>query len=309
MSYINLHARAGLLPLRFDSSGELVVKYTTPINYPGSKMRLSSWIVDYLPSQHSIYVEPFAGSASVFFNKEESEREVVNDINNDITHFMITVRDRHDELREWLEKTPYSRAYYHQLRDKWFEDGDRPDDDIRRAGEYFSLREMGYGGGIKPRGFARTSPHTGSGKVASFRRKIDERLEAAAERLRGVCIEDLDYRDCIDKYDYEDAVLYCDPPYYQHDIDYGVDFCHQEFADIMSSVSADVVISYDEIPPSFNVENGWIVVERDVARTQSKKSASGRECLLLNFEPDEVDESELNSSMSGQSTLTDAFGD
>ncbi len=262
----------------------------SPICYPGAKIKLGSWIVEHLP-EHRLYCEPFCGSAAAFFKKPPSDREVLNDRNSDITNFLLTVRDHPVELREFLENTPYSRAYFEELKQKWFCQEERPESPVRRAGEYFALMEQGYTADLEPGGFSRTSPHTNTGKVETFRNKIDERIEAAAERLHGVCIESLDYRECIDTYDYEDAVLYCDPPYFQRSTDYNAgDFSHEEFADSVRGVNARVVVSYDDLPPSF-VElvkyEGWFVAERDATRTvvNYQSTDEAKERLLLNFDP------------------------
>lgn len=56
------------------------------LKYPGAKNRLASWICEYIP-KHDVYVEPFAGSLAVFFNKQRSHIETVNDIDEE-THLL-----------------------------------------------------------------------------------------------------------------------------------------------------------------------------------------------------------------------------
>lgn len=52
------------------------------LKYPGAKNRLAPWICEYIP-KHDVYVEPFAGSLAVFFNKQRSHIETVNDIDEE----------------------------------------------------------------------------------------------------------------------------------------------------------------------------------------------------------------------------------
>lgn len=47
------------------------------IKYPGSKWRISDWILSYFPKHHS-YLEPFFGSGAVFFSKQRSNIETIN---------------------------------------------------------------------------------------------------------------------------------------------------------------------------------------------------------------------------------------
>ncbi len=58
----------------------------TPLSYYGGKQQLASTIVSLIP-EHKLYVEPFIGGAAVFFAKEKSEAEVINDINSEIVNF------------------------------------------------------------------------------------------------------------------------------------------------------------------------------------------------------------------------------
>jgi len=105
--------------------------------YIGGKTHLSRWIADQLP-QHTVYVEPFGGSASVLLNKPRSDIEVYNDLDRDIVQFFEVARDRPDELAEWVRRTPYSQ----ELHSEWVEqfyNGERADDPIKRAGRLCSF--------------------------------------------------------------------------------------------------------------------------------------------------------------------------
>lgn len=45
---------------------------------------------------HRSYLEPFAGSLAVLFNKPRSAIETVNDIDGDIVNFFRVLRERHE---------------------------------------------------------------------------------------------------------------------------------------------------------------------------------------------------------------------
>ena len=50
---------------------------------PGGKRYLAKTIVSYIP-EHKTYVEPFIGGGAVFFTKEPSKAEVINDLDKEI---------------------------------------------------------------------------------------------------------------------------------------------------------------------------------------------------------------------------------
>jgi site-specific DNA-adenine methylase len=59
-----------------------------PFKWPGGKGNLVKWIIKYVP-QGRIYVEPFAGAVSVFWNLSRPfEVEVINDLDPDVINFL-----------------------------------------------------------------------------------------------------------------------------------------------------------------------------------------------------------------------------
>ena len=52
----------------------------TPITYYGGKQSMLSIILPMIP-EHNLYCEPFFGGGAVFFAKEPSKIEVINDTN------------------------------------------------------------------------------------------------------------------------------------------------------------------------------------------------------------------------------------
>lgn len=69
------------------------------LKYPGAKHRIAKWICSYMP-EHSVYLEPFAGSLAVLFEKEKSHIETVNDLDGEIVNFFHIVRDYPEQFRK-----------------------------------------------------------------------------------------------------------------------------------------------------------------------------------------------------------------
>lgn len=81
------------------------------LNYPGSKWGSAELIIDLMP-EHKSYLELFAGSLAVFFNKSKDTLETVNDIDGRLVNLWKIMRDRSEELQRAVHMTLYSREEY-----------------------------------------------------------------------------------------------------------------------------------------------------------------------------------------------------
>ncbi len=84
------------------------------LKYIGSKQEIFDSIVPFFPD-HKVYVEPFCGSASIFFKKPKSDSNILNDYNGDLTNLFSIVRDRRDEFIELIWLTPYSEELHRKI--------------------------------------------------------------------------------------------------------------------------------------------------------------------------------------------------
>lgn len=86
-------------------------KLKTPISYYGGKQSMLKEILPLIP-EHRIYVEPFFGGGAVFWAKEPSRSEVINDVNMNIVNFYEVLKHSYFELRKRVEATLHSRETY-----------------------------------------------------------------------------------------------------------------------------------------------------------------------------------------------------
>jgi len=259
------------------------------MNYPGAKARLAPWIIDHLPA-HNTFVEVFGGSAAVLVHKPDSINEVYNDLDDDLVEFFEVLRDRRDELLDWLRHTPYSRSLYERFADAYHA-GDRADDPVVRAGRYWYLVQAGFNGDLTKRNSFSTSTSARGYPCDSQARNYHrsrERLEAFSRRFNAVTVECLDWRDVIDRYDSDTTVFYVDPPYsgvrsggyYPHH-----DINHEALINTLDNIEGEAVVSYGETP---EYPDSWTVRERTVTSTLSRANGEDKDCperLLLTFDP------------------------
>ncbi|MBU2825209.1 DNA adenine methylase, partial [Acidithiobacillus ferrooxidans] len=139
--------------------------------------------------------------------------EVINDRNGDVMHFFRILRDQGDALREYLQNTPYARALYAF----WSAPRYRCGTDLERAARTFFLARASFMAMAQrdedraPVGFA-VAKYLDN-RARAMMKKVDDELVRVRDRLRHVVIENEDVLEIIDRYDSENAVLYCDPPY------------------------------------------------------------------------------------------------
>lgn len=268
-------------------------KNTGTVNYPGGKTTLAPWIISHFPD-HECYVEPFGGSAAVLFNKPRSTIEVYNDVYGRVVNYFEVCRDHGDELREWLEMTPYSRELYEEYVSD-LENGDEPSDEVARAGRFFYLQTTSFS--AKPKGGFRinTTARSPADETTHKYEKSKDQVTRVAERFQEIIIENLDFSEVIEKYDSSDCLFYCDPPYVgdrsgNKYYAVGNDFDHARFVDEMSEVDGKVVISYDELPPQLEelVNSGWYVEEKARRYSSSMDHSKNVERLVMNYDSEQA---------------------
>jgi DNA adenine methylase len=179
------------------------------LRFYGSKWRIANWIVSQLP-RHTLYCEPFGGSAAILLHKPRSPLEVLNDLDGHLVTFFQMLRDRTADLVRAIQLTPYSRREYELS--LCLNDVSDPLEIARR----FHVRSwMGYSA-------TTTEANTGW----RYQKSLDSRplsitdewnrtehLETVAERLKAVQIECADWSDCIQRFDSPNTLFVCDPPY------------------------------------------------------------------------------------------------
>jgi len=257
--------------------------------YPGAKTQLCSWILDHV-ADHRTWVDVFGGSGVVTANKPESSVEVYNDMDGDLVHFFTTLRDKPDELAEWLINTPHSREL-HRKYGKHYYQGLRPKDDIERAGRFFYLRFTQWG--TKYNGFSGYNGARKRNSVDSYHAAVS-RLTKWADRFRGVQIEQVDFAEVIDRYDGADTLLYCDPPYmdegdalYSH----SEDFDHERFVKTLLATEGDWIVSYTRVPAALR-ENAEVIISKEhkvsIDQNQHEETKSNTERLVMSYDPEQT---------------------
>jgi DNA adenine methylase len=212
-----------------------------PLSYLGGKNRVAQKIIALIP-EHNCYIEPFCGGAQVFFHKQPSNVEVLNDLDEEIFNFLRVCQLHHQELVRYLQFCTVSR--------KWFALFQAQDpktlSDIQRAARFFYLQKNCYGGLIKRQNF-KISVEDGSNYNAH---RIPMVLHLAHERLLGVQLECLPYQEIINRYDRPDTFFYLDPPYFNRPY-YKFNFDEKDYVELarlLGGLKGRFLLSLNDAP-------------------------------------------------------------
>jgi DNA adenine methylase len=89
----------------------------SPISRLGGKRLLAKTIVNQFP-KHNTYVEPFCGAAWVFYTKEPSKVEILNDINGDLISFYRCIINHKEEFIRCFSDVLKHRDIFDEFRFK-----------------------------------------------------------------------------------------------------------------------------------------------------------------------------------------------
>jgi DNA adenine methylase len=254
---------------------------TGPLAYIGGKQRLAKRIIEILP-KHTTYVEPFAGGAQVFFHKEPSSVEVLNDLDGEIVNFFRICQLHHEELLRQLRFCLVSR--------KWFElvklQNPSSLTDIQRAARLLYLQKNSFAGLIRYPAYHYHVVRPPSFNVGS----LPKLLENVHHRLERVQIECLPYEEILRRYDRPGTLFYLDPPYWGRKL-YRLNFTESDFVKLeknLRSVKGKFVLSLNDLPEVRKLFHHYVLREIELAYTaQMKAGRRFRELLIANFQPTE----------------------
>jgi len=163
---------------------------------------------------HRLYVEPFCGGAAVFWGKEPSFREVLNDINQEIINFYRVVKTKFDELCIEIDCTLSSRAQYDEAREIY----NHPESfsDVKRAWAFCVQTNMSFSNILCGSwAFAKTKQGGADGSNIYWKKvRFEKWLET---RLKSTQLECDDALAIIKRYDDIETFFYIDPPYFSSD--------------------------------------------------------------------------------------------
>jgi len=230
------------------------------IPWIGGKRRLAKEIIPMFP-EHICYCEPFCGGAALFFMKDPSKVEVLNDFSGELVALYRVIQHHLEEFIRQYKWALVSRQMFEWL-------GETPPQtltDIQRAARFFYLQKMSFGGKVSRRSFgtATTSP------PRLNLTRVEEDLSQAHMRLARCYIENLDWKECIRKYDRPGTFFFLDPPYWKvegYGAPFGIDQYHA-MAELMRTMQGKAILTINDHPEMKEIFKGFVSKEVAISYT------------------------------------------
>lgn len=260
----------------------------TPISYYGGKQNLVSAILPLIPN-HRTYVEPFVGGGAIFWAKQPSEAEIINDYNRELINFYEVCKNEFIELEKMIRISLHSRSLHSDATVIY--ENPHLFTRIQRAWAVWVLATQSFSAMLDG---AWGYDVKGSTMVKKLNGKKDSFTEELAIRLQNVQIENTDALRVIRSRDNKEAFHYCDPPYFNSDCGHYDGYTKEDFEILLQTLEQCegkfLLSSYpSDILNQYTKKNGWSVmsIEQTVSVANGTSGKGGKkkvEVLTANYD-------------------------
>ncbi|HEY9677577.1 MAG TPA: DNA adenine methylase [Drouetiella sp.] len=269
-----------------------LVKYRSPLRYPGGKQKAIEQISQILPKKVKEFREPFVGGGSVYFHAKSvgmAEKYWINDAFKELMSFWQTVQDDHlcSRLIGDLERFRASFSSADEIRDHFLTvRKEVPEHSFREAFLFFFFNRVTFSGTTRAGGFSRAA------SLTRFTASSIARLQPMPDALRGTEVTCMDFEPVVNSPG-DDVFLFLDPPYFTATKLYGDNgslhaFDHWKLEKLLRKTPHKFLITYDdcaEIRELFswaNIRNWQLQYGMNNCGAQ-KQSKLGKELFITNY--------------------------
>jgi len=224
-------------------------------------------------------------------NREPAPVETYNDIDSEVVNFFRVLREQKEALIESIGLTPFSREEFELAIAQPKQDTS----DLERARRFFVRARQVRSGLAQTASSGRwanclLTSRAGMGGAVSRWLGSVEGLSEIVQRLLRVQIENAPAIDVIKRYDSEETLFYCDPPYphssrgdskaYAFEM---TDAQHRELAHVLRNVKGKVALSGYRCALMDELYGDWHSIEAMAKNCHSIKQLR-TEVLWVNYE-------------------------
>jgi DNA adenine methylase len=262
-------------------------KISLPFRYPGGKYYALNLLAPFWSDvEHDEFREPFVGGGSVFFAKNKSNFNLLNDIDTELitTYRVMQDADKRKALLELLSPEVASKERWKEMIDF------KPSTDIEIAYKYYYLNRTSFSGKL-------SSPAWGYRDKRSVPpERWHEKIISAGEKLSDIEITNTDFESIIEMPSRgKKTLLFVDPPYfsppkkkhYRNGFNYED---HLRLAESLQKTTHKFFLTYDDLPEIrtlykwANISEAQFVYRVENAQTQNGLRRMGLELIITNYE-------------------------
>lgn len=230
----------------------------TPISYYGGKQAILHEILPMIP-KHTVYTECFFGGGAVFWAKQPSANETINDKLDMVINFYRVLKTRYSDLKKWIDSSLISRTLHQEA--KSIVKGKIECDEVKKAWAFWYVCNFSFankiGGGYK----YSNDMHTCVPETLACKKK--EFTEFLANRIEHAYIENNDALLILNSRNSNTAFHYLDPPYMNADQGHYKGYSTEDFTRLIDWCAneckgAFLLSNYpSEIMDQYILQNGW----------------------------------------------------
>ena len=242
--------------------------------YVGGKKQLARHLVARIEAvDHKLYAEPFVGMGGVFLRRRRIPKvEAINDASRDVSTFFRVLQRHYQAFMDMLKWQVSGRAEFERL----LAVDPETLTDLERAARFLYLQRLTFGGKVAGRTFGVDT--TGPARFDTT--KLGSVLEAIHDRLAGVTIECLDWREFLTRWDRPHALFYVDPPYFGSEGYYGVGMfpaaSHKALAASLKRLKGRFILTMNDTPETRTIYGGFAIETADLSYSVAGAGQSKR---------------------------------
>lgn len=217
----------------------------------GSKKSISKKIINMIPP-HEIYVEPFVGSGAIYWDKQPSKKEIINDIDKDlINNYKLLKRTKDRNFRTDLNTIDKVQNFVNEVH-------------RTEGGRLMKAISISCGTFV-----------TGSGKGGIYRKSNPynklKNIDEYQKRMDNTTILNQDYKTVIKKYDSPQTFFFLDPPYESSEKLYKKgSFDFEELNKVLKGVKGKFILTLNDSRNIRNIFNSFKISGITVASKGNK---------------------------------------
>lgn len=241
-------------------------------------------ILPVFPTKHDLYCEPFFGGGAIFWAKEPSNIEVINDINGEVINFYEQVKSNFYQLKIMIDNTLHSRAIYEEALVIYR----NPNlfDPIKRAWAFWVLSSQSFSSNM---GSGWAYSKSGTKTTKRIKNKKASFTDIMCQRLENTQVECNDALVVIESRDTENSFFYIDPPYHNAHQGHYKGYRESDFIallNLLQNIKGKFLLSSYEskLLDKYVEDNGWFKKSIEMPRSAGKVRKRKYEVLTANYD-------------------------